>query len=258
MIEFDADVAALLDRAYRGRDAVRRRHANLAALDPAEGEAVLDIGCGTGILLRELFGCVGPSGTAHGIDPSEDMLSAARTACDGVKNVSIRRADAYNLPFEDDSFDAVVSVQVFEYLDDLPRALTQCRRVLKPGGRLVIGDWHWDSLVWQSGDPDRMDRVLEAWDAHFADGAVPAKLPGLLPEAGFGLRGAIPVTFCDTTRREDGFARMMQSVIAPFVMSQGTLPVAEVRAWSDDLDLRAAEGRAFFCFTHIVTVAEAV
>lgn len=219
---------------------------------------MLDIGCGTGILLRELSGCVGPSGAAHGIDPSEDMLSAARTACDGVKNVSTRKAGAYDLPFADESLDAVISVQVFEYLDDLPRALAECRRVLKAGGQLVIGDWHWDSLVWHSDDPARMDRVLTAWDAHFADGAVPAKLPGLLPDAGFRLRDAIPVTFCDTTRREDGFARMIQSVIAPFVLDQGSLPEDEVRAWSEDLDRRAAEGRSFFCFTHIVTLAEAV
>ncbi len=182
MIEFDADVAALLDRAYRGRDAVRRRHANLAALDPAEGEAVLDVGCGTGILLRELSGCVGPSGTAHGIDPSEDMLSAARTACDGVKNVSIRRADAYDLPFEDDSFDSVVSVQVFEYLDDLPRALAQCRRVLKPGGRLLFLE-HGKA---PDPGPAKWQRRIEPVWKHLAGNCHLTRVVGVSnPKAGF-------------------------------------------------------------------------
>lgn len=114
MIEFDAETTAFLTRAYRGRDFARRRRANLDALAPKPGEAILDIGCGGGQLLADIALAVGPEGMAAGLDPSEDMLKGARETTRDLDNVHLAEGMAHKLPFADGAFDAIVSVQVFE------------------------------------------------------------------------------------------------------------------------------------------------
>ncbi len=81
--------------------------------------------------------------------------------------------------------DKAVSVQVFEYLENIPGAVAEAHRVLKPGGRHVIGDIHLDSLVWFSDDQARMDRMIASWDHHFTQRDVPAILPSIVRDAGF-------------------------------------------------------------------------
>lgn len=258
MLEFDAATAALLDRAYRGRDFLRRRHANIEALDPRADQHLLDIGCGTGLMVADLSRAVGAGGHVTGLDPSADMLEKAEAACTGLANVTLARDSVEAMPFDDARFDGAVSVQVFEYFADLAPALAECRRVLRPGARLVIGDMHFDTLAWHSEDPDRMAQVIAAWDGHFVDRAVPGRLPGLLGAAGFSHRASVPVTFLDTRRRPDGLARMMQVLMAGFAASSGAVAEEEAQAWSDEQDALASRGAFFFSLTHVVTVAEAV
>jgi arsenite methyltransferase len=130
-------------------DVVHQRRAVLELLDPQAGEDVLGIGSGPGYLACEIAQRVGPRGAVHGVDPSESMLATAarRTAGEHAAPVSFGKGDAMALPFPDGSFDAVTATQVYEYVADMPAALTEARRVLRPGGRLLILDTDWDSLV---------------------------------------------------------------------------------------------------------------
>ena len=86
-------------------------------------------------------------------------------------------ADATALPYPDRSFDAAVCVQVLEYVKDIGAALSELYRVLRPGGRTVIVDTDWDSLVWHASDPGLMHRVLRAWDEHLHDPHLPGHSP---------------------------------------------------------------------------------
>ncbi len=92
---------------------------------------MLDVGCGTGVMLQR-FG--GPGSV--GVDPSLAMLSRARSRV-------ARRVGGYAeaLPFASASFRTVLSTSVLHYSDDVQRMLGECRRVLPPGGRLVLVDW---------------------------------------------------------------------------------------------------------------------
>ncbi|MBI5345149.1 MAG: class I SAM-dependent methyltransferase [Deltaproteobacteria bacterium] len=101
------------------------------------GDKALDAGCGTGIYTIELLR---RGALATGADNSEAMLSAARAKAlrEGLKMEFIT-ADAARLPFPDGHFDIVISIGMLCFIKEGDRALTEMHRVLKPGGRLVVG-----------------------------------------------------------------------------------------------------------------------
>lgn len=255
MLEFDADVTRLAEDAYQGSDIARRRLAMLGILQAGRGDRVLDIGCGPGMLALELSRAVGDAGSVLGIDPSPDMLAAARKRCGGRANVSFMDGTANALPLDDAAVDRAVALQVFEYLEDIPGALLEARRVLDADGRLVIGNVHWGSLVWHSADRRRMARLLEAWDSHLAEPCVPALLPRLLRDAGFVVERVEPVPVCDSTLRADGLAQMLLHLIEGFAVRNGLIEPEEARAWSEEQRALAREGRFFFALTQFVIAA---
>lgn len=113
----------------------------LAAAGAAPGDRLLDVACGTGILAREAASRVGPAGTIAGVDPNAGMLSVAAGA---APEIEWRRGTAEELPFDDASFDVVASQFGLMFFADRLGALREMRRVLRPGGRLVVAVW--DSL----------------------------------------------------------------------------------------------------------------
>jgi arsenite methyltransferase len=255
MLQFDQGTARLLDDAYQGSDVAKRRVAILDALAPLPAERILDIGCGPGLLTLELARAVGGNGEVIGLEPSIDMRERAGLRCGERANVRLIDGRANALPLEDGSVDKAVAVQVFEYLDDIPGALAEARRVLRPGGRLVIGDNHWDSLVWHSDDGPRMARVIAAWDGHLVERAVPAFLPHLLRRAGFLVERTTPLTCCDTVLRPDGVANLLLHLIEAHASQTGSPDLDEVKDWAAEQRRLAAEGRFFFAVTHFVVAA---
>ena len=196
-MQFDEATSRRVEATYTTPDVAGQRRVIRAALGLKPGEDVLDIGSGPGFLASEMSAEVGPGGSVIGVDPSPSMLAIAcgrPQAADSVP-VEFSAGEATALPCAGDSFDAVTSTQVYEYVENVPAALAEAWRVLRPGGGLLVLDTDWDSIVWRSGDHDRMRRVLAAWDRHLADPYLPRRLTGLLEEAGFSVthRSAIPL-----------------------------------------------------------------
>ena len=102
------------------------------------GDKVLDVACGTGVLAREALRRVGQEGQVVGLDLNEGMLAvAARTE----PAIAWRPGDAASLPFEDASFDVVVSQFALMYFPDRVASLREMWRTLAPGGRLAVASW---------------------------------------------------------------------------------------------------------------------
>jgi demethylmenaquinone methyltransferase/2-methoxy-6-polyprenyl-1,4-benzoquinol methylase len=141
----EGQVRAMFDRIARVYDLMnsvmtagmhhrwRERAADLAAVGP--GDRVLDVASGTGDLAIELARRVGPDGTVIGSDFSEPMLERARQKSAAV---TWEQANALDLPYPDDGFDAVTVGFGARNFSDLDRGLAEMTRVVRPGGRVVV------------------------------------------------------------------------------------------------------------------------
>jgi len=104
------------------------------------GKRVLDVACGTGVIARLAAECVGPTGTVTAIDLAADMIDVAKAmpALTEAPAIQWRVGDASSLPFADEQFDAVTCQMGLMFMEDRVAALAEMRRVLVPGGRVVV------------------------------------------------------------------------------------------------------------------------
>ena len=124
--------------------------------------------------------------------------------------------------------------------------------VLRPGGRLVIGDMHWDSWIWHSTEPERMAKMMSAWDDHLADRGVPARLPHMMRQAGYQIETIRPLVLLDTVLRNDGVAMMLLNLMQAYVLQNDLVDEPTARAWADEQRRLAADGCFFFSLVHFV------
>ncbi len=103
--------------------------------DLSDGQSVLDVACGTGIVARTAARRVAPGGRVVGVDLNEAMLKVAARVCPGV---DLRLGDAASLPFDDGTFDAVLCQMALMFFPDPTVALREMGRVAKPGGTVVV------------------------------------------------------------------------------------------------------------------------
>jgi len=107
---------------------------------------VLDLGCGSGAFTTLLARVVGEQGKVYAVDIQPGMLrqlecKLAKTENLDIRNVELKQASAYELPFEDDSLDLVYMVAALQEISDRGKALREARRVLKPGGILAVTEF---------------------------------------------------------------------------------------------------------------------
>jgi arsenite methyltransferase len=251
---FDEDTARSLDAVYQIRDALRRRQIVRGALGAAPGERILDVGCGPGFYCDEIAAEVGPSGVVVGVDSSGPMLALAKQRCEGRTNVELRSADIASLPIDDGEMDAALCVQVLEYVPDATRALSEMRRALRPGGRVVVWDVDWATLTLHTPDPARTARILRAWDHHLTHRSLPRTLAPRLRSAGFAGVAAQGHAFCTTAFDQQSYAGGVVPQIAAYAVGRGSTlmgaggPITEEESASWLAELRALDARGAFFF----------
>lgn len=131
-----------------------------ALADLPTGGIVLDVGCGAGFDLIVASELVGPAGEVHGTDLTEEMVRSAQAAVDqlGITNVEIRHVDSDALPYQDETFDVVVSNGVINLSPSKRELFKEIFRVLKPGGTLQFAD-----IVRDQESPGETGANLAAW-----------------------------------------------------------------------------------------------
>ncbi|WP_413101004.1 methyltransferase domain-containing protein [Streptomyces sp. Inha503] len=225
----------------------------LDALDARPGQTVLDLGCGPGTDLSALAEVVGPSGRVIGIDSSQEMAEQARRRTEDLSMVDVELGDIHTLPLEDGSIDRARTDRTLQHAADPAGALAEARRVLRPGGRLVMGEPDWDSLTIDYPDVE----VSRAYTRHVTDkivrnGVIGRQLARLALDAGFAVPTVAPVT---SVFREVQAADLVLGLQrnTERAVSAGYLPAPASRRWLDHL----ATEPFFAAVTLYVVVAEA-
>ena len=150
-------------RSHRWRTAANSAGYLLASLRP--GMDLLDVGCGPATLTVDLAGLVAP-GHVVGMDREPSVIdeATAHAAAEGATNVGFCVANAYSMEWEASSFDVVHAHQVLQHLSDPVGALTEMKRVLRPGGLVAVRDSDYGGFVWSPADR-RLTRWMELYHA---------------------------------------------------------------------------------------------
>lgn len=256
MLKFEGEWAEKLETWYRSPDVESQRDFVLNAVQAKENENILDIGFGPGILACKLATAVGNHGLVYGIDVSETMLDMAKKRCSGIDCIQLEIGDACDLKHpKGEKFDCIVSTQVYEYVSDIDKALSEAYNILKPGGRVIILDTDFDSVVWHSKNPERMKKLLLAYDEHLVHPHLPQFLRSRLEKAGFKDVDTSVFCICNSDLREDTYSFGLLSTISEFVVGRQGITQDESKAWKDELFELDKTHEYFFSLNRYLFVA---
>ena len=245
-LSFDEELSRRVESTYLTPDVAAQRLQIIQLLKLQPGEHILDIGSGPGLLASEIGEIVGPTGYILGVDTSPHMIALATRRCADKPWIEFHTADAVCLPCTDSAFDVVVSTQVFEYISDVRKAIREVYRVLRPGGRLLILDTDWDSIVWHSSNRKRMNQILEAWNDHCADPYLPRTLTSTLKQEGLQIERAGIIGMLNTEYSENTYSYGLISFIVEFISNNDEAKAEEAAEWAEDIKRMGKEGRYFF------------
>ena len=252
-LEFTNSTARRLEALYLTADVVAQRSETLKNLQLAEGEFVIDIGCGPGFLCESMAEIVGLTGRVVGLDISPDLVRMAeRRNC--RKCLSYREGDATAIDEPDASFDVAVCTQVAEYIPAVDRAISEAFRILKPGGRAVFIATDWDAVIWHSDAPDRMAAVMRSWEAHCAHPRLPRSMSERLRVVGFTVEAVKAFPMLNLEWSDETYSKGLSELIQDFVVDRGDVAADELVAWAEELPQLSNDGRYFFSSSRFIFI----
>jgi ubiquinone/menaquinone biosynthesis C-methylase UbiE len=246
---YDKAMAKQQERLAATSDMMAQRRFLMDRLALQAGECVLDIGSGSGIFVREAMEFVGADGRACGVDSSGPMVELAGHLC---PEGQFFLGDAVELPFQDESFDAVTAAQLLCFVPDVARALSEMFRVLRPGGRLVVLDTDWDSIIWNCSDGKLMDRIFGILTAPYANAHVPRSLTRHLKAAGFEITGRDTFTVLNWEPDPSSYSQQTVGFIKPMMDDPNEFTEEERLAWNMDQAAIAEAGEYMFSLNRYI------
>ncbi|MGZ6296023.1 MAG: methyltransferase domain-containing protein [Candidatus Limnocylindrales bacterium] len=245
--EARAEALATAHLELRGRspDEIAARDEYLALLGVATARTVLEVGCGSGVVLRDLARRLPAAATAVGLDPSPALLAMARRLADeaGVgSSVQIVEGDARELPFDDASFDMVLAATTLLHVPDAERAIGEMVRVTRPAGRVGVLERDNDSYLIAHPDRELTRRIVTAGsDLSAVDSWIGRRLPRLLQAHGLADVGVR--AFVSLERDPHGFLGTNGGPRwADMAVQAGRISEAERGSWLRQLDAVIASG----------------
>ena len=247
---------------YRGTDPtfVAYRDAYLELIDLPAAAAVLDLGCGTGVVTRAIAARDRFSGTVTGVDQSPEFIAAAQrfAAADGVGDrVEFVVGDVHALDLPAGAFDATVAHTLVSHVRDPLAVLAEAARVTRTGGSVTIFDGDYASLTFGSSDPQLGQAMESAVQSMIMSSPrVMRDIPRLLPTAGLELIATQAHVYAEAG--SSTFLLNLAETYGPLVGSTGLLPTARVDAWLADQRRSAEEGTFFGACNYYTYIANRV
>ena len=184
-VEVEPERLEAYERMFRWRDGMEPL---LAPAEIAEGQSVVDYGCGPGHLSMEIARRVGPKGQVWALDINREFLARTRARAQEealADRVRTELVQGEQLPVPDASVDRVVCKNVLEYVPDPEETVREFRRVLRPGGLAHVTDSDWGSLIIEPFEPKRVSALMQAAAVAFKTPLIGRRLYGIFRRAGF-------------------------------------------------------------------------
>lgn len=250
-VDAQPDTARIIDSLEkRGRTAsqarLRGRFVRFVGVTP--GATVLEVGCGTGVVLRDLAAAVGPRGRAVGVDPSRLLLGAAARILRGHplrRRIALRVASGARLPFAANRFDATLAVTVLLHVPDPVLVVGEMARVTRPGGVVGVQDQDFGTVAATHPDRELTERIMtgvatrvyqEPWSGR--------RLPGLLREAGLTDVRLLTDVYQDTALAP--YTKSFLERRAEHAVRFGIADAHVAQRWLDGFTALVAEGAFVF------------
>jgi ubiquinone/menaquinone biosynthesis C-methylase UbiE len=206
----DADAQTNLDQMAAGLESrgrtpaqARLRRRFLRFVPVRAGDRVLEVGCGTGVVVRDLVTLVGRRGAVVGVDSSRLLLDRARRLCReaaGRARVTLRVGDGARLPFAARRFDSALAITVILHVADPLRVVREMARVTRSGGHVGVQDQDFGVVAVTHPDRELTDRIMHGVAAHiYPEPHSGRRLPGLLRSAGLEGVRLLTDVYQDTT-----------------------------------------------------------
>jgi len=245
--------AHLENRALRPDQAQANRSVR-DVLAPQPGERLLEVGSGTGLLCRLMAGHVAPGGCIIGVDISTGFNAIARELndiSDTVGWVQFSTGKAEQLPFPPNSFDGAWAARLMLHAAEPGTTVAEMLRVIRPGGRVVLMDWDFETVVVDHPDRELTRRVLH-WrnDHHGGDNWSGRKLLARLIAAGLKTPSVTPVTV--VARDESAALTLSLWRAAEIARDAGAITSGEHDAWVAELKARLDDGAFFASMVYFV------
>jgi SAM-dependent methyltransferase len=230
----------------------RLRRRFLRFVPVRRGDRVLEVGCGSGVVIRDLAPMVGRRGEVAGIDPSRTVLAAARRLCRPAARgarLTLRRGSGLALPFPGDRFDVALAITVILHVADPAAVVGEMVRVTRPGGRVALQDQDFGMLAVTHPDRELTDHILRGVIGHLYEEPYSGRrLPGLLREAGLGRVRVLTDFFQDTTLTP--WTKTFLERRAAYAVEFGLVDAATAQKWLDGITAQVAAGSFLLTMTY--------
>lgn len=247
-----AQMARALEVRGRTPSQTRLRRRFLRFVPIRAGQRALEVGCGSGVVVRDLARLVGPRGQVVGIDPSRSMIEAARELASThalAGRMRWRVAPGAALPFGDARFDTALAITVLLHVADPAAVVREMVRVTRPGGRVGVQDQDFGTVVVTHPDRTLTERILWGVATHlYEEPHSGRRLPALLRGAGLEDVRLLTDVFQDTTL--EPFAKGFLERRAENAVLFGIVDAPTARRWLDGITELVARGEFVLTFNY--------
>jgi len=204
-----------------------------------QGMTVLDVGCGTGAISKDIANVIGNAGKVIGIDNTEKFIESGKVTYESIQNLELQHCDIFDF-HPNQKFDLIVSARVLQWLSNPKDALLKMKSLLKPNGTISILDYNHNNLEWNPEPPESMKdfyRTFLRWrnDAGMNNG-IADDLPNLMKEIG--------MDFIEKINSDEHYEKQridFKSKVGIWSKVAGSVQMVEEGYLSNDLRLKAIE-----------------
>ena len=212
-------------------------------------ERVLDVGCGMGADVFDLAARVGSAGHVTGVDLSASLIAEARRRAEGRNlPVTFEVGDAQALRFADGTFDAVRTERMLMHVPDADQAFAEMVRVLRPGGRMAVFDFDWETQFCDSPHREVTRKTTQSFCDGIKHGWIGRRLPRLFQHHRMV---DVSVTYHTVTVHFEFLQLLLGGHVARAVAA-GTILDDEATLWWTDLARASREGTFLYGFTAFI------